>query len=189
MIYATKNMEKRERCNYSQRNNSIEAMFMKLEGWPVFESCGPTSMMSALNSVGYVTWFMNGVQEEDICTLFLNNPNNYPKLREIRDNLDPEGILGNRVPQYYSYMCDQLFKAKVEFFLGRVKDATVDNLKSFNAVQLCFDNPGHYIACVGFDSGTDEVIYNDPMGGFNERFHVSEFERFRNWGNIVYKRS
>jgi hypothetical protein len=150
-----------------------------------FETCGPTSFMSCLNAVGYNTKLVDGVQEEDIVTAFFRNKNNYAAFQRIRE-LDYDEVPANRVPQLYPYMGKRLFGARVEFFMGDIRNRVIDAIKKFCSVQICFDNPGHYIAAVGYDEGNHEIIYNDPLGGFNLRFNDNRFDAFRNWGNIIY---
>lgn len=179
MIYSTKHMTDRKRCHYTQRNNAYEALLER------YETCGPTSFMSGLNSVGYRTTLIPKVQEEDIVTSFFNNEHNFKDFQRIRQ-LDYYEVPPNRVPQLYPYMADQLFKARVSFFMGNVKSRTLKELKDFCAVHLCFDDPGHYVVAVGYDEGKNEVVYNDPLEGFNLRFHINRFDAFRNWGNIIY---
>lgn len=180
MIYKTKYMHDASRCNFSQKNNAIEKLLDS------YETCGTTACMSALNSLGYRTNIFDGVQEEDYCTCFLNNENNYKVFRDIRSNLDPRDIPGNRVPQYYPYMVGRLFEADADFFMGNVKSNTIENLKLLNSVQICFDRPGHFVAAVGYDEDMKEVIYNDPLYGFNKRFNENRFGEFRNWGIIYF---
>ena len=180
MIYKTKYMEDRRRCAFSQKNNGWEAAIGD------YESCGPTSFVSGLNSVGYDTALVEGVQDEDIVMAFFMNENNYKAFRQIRDNIDPQKYKWcNRIPQYYPYMADRMFEADAEFDWGPVADKTVKALKKKCAVHLCFGY-GHFVVGVGYDSGSDELIYNDPLNGFNLRMPVNKMvDDFKNWLTVI----
>lgn len=182
MIYRTMFMDDNERCNYSQKNNSIEALLDD------FETCGPTSDISGLNSVGYNTHLVDGVQEEDIATCFLLNPNNYEAFLNIREDIDPASVNGNRIPQYYPYMNMILFGAKSKFAFGNVQTLCIENLKLRRAVHLCYRR-GHFVVAVGYDTGSKQIIYNDPIEGFNLKFKVSEFLDFENFVTAIYPKA
>jgi len=181
MIYKTKFMEDRERCNYSQKDNGWEAAIGD------YETCGPTSFVSGLNAVGYDTHLAEGAQDEDIVMAFFMNKNNYDAFRQIRDNIDPEKFKWcNRIPQYYPYMADRMFEAEAKFGWGPVAGKTIKAIKKERAVHLCFDY-GHFVVGVGYDDSSDELIYNDPLKGFNLRFPVNKMvDEFKNWQTVIY---
>lgn len=181
MIYKTAFMDDRKRCNFTQKNNGWEAALGE------YETCGPTSFVSGLNAVGYNTHLVEGVQDEDIVMAFFMNEGNYPRFKAIRSNLDPKSFkFCNRVPQYYAYMAEVLFSARAIFSWGPVDHKTIKAVKEKCAVHLCFDY-GHFVAGVGYDSSSDELIYNDPLNGFNLRLAVSKMkDEFKNFLTVIY---
>jgi hypothetical protein len=180
MMYQTKFMADRARCSFSQRNNAIEKLIDELE------TCGTTANVSCLNSVGYKTNLWRGVQEEDYCACYLNNERNYEKFLKIRPGLDPKSIPGNRVPQYYPIMNEELFGAVSAFFMGNLRSNLIGALREECAVLVCYHSPGHYVAAVGYDSDGKEIIYNDPMGGFNLRLSTDRLDQLHDWGVIIW---
>lgn len=182
---------------YIQANNPTEQILKKRldGGW--LESCGPTAAVNCIAALGYpVTITTPGLYEpqpEEVVMDFFNDPRNYSKLRAIRD-LDPEVWLGNQVPQYYPYMANMVFgaSAKFEFFGSDGFDRMASYLFEGKSIQLCFEDPGHYIAVVAYDG--EIMIYNDSWpgrladgNGFNRELTKEEFINIKNFAVIYWR--
>ena len=51
----------------------------------------------------------------------------------------------------------------------------IEELKLGRTLQVCFKNPGHYVALVNYEEETDKIVYNDSLKGFNLRAQSSGF--------------
>lgn len=174
---------------YSQTNNPEEELLRKVGVRGYLETCGPSAMCSCLSAVGYeLEVEMPGGykhQPESLLTSFLNDPNNYKQFKEIRPNLDPKTIPGNRVPQYYPFAVWKLWGAMATFDWGGTWKNVVDLASQRNsAVMVCLKDPGHYIAVIDYDKKNEVLIYNDSWagrkelknGGYSETMDKVEFD-------------
>jgi hypothetical protein len=163
MIYGAKYWNDPARY-YKQTNNPTEALLAKMGKG--LETCGPSSAVNCLAALGYTleVAYPGGYvpQPEEILSDYMNDPRNYPKLRAARADIDPAKMPGNRVPQYYPLSVREVFNAKAEYTYAASWDAIKKHFKAGNAVQICLEKPGHYLAGVAFDPVTDELIYHDP---------------------------
>jgi hypothetical protein len=205
LITGAKYWDKLDRY-YKQSNNSVETMIKKLgiewvkksgnnggksPGW--LETCGPTAAVMCMDAMDILPWQpYDGVQVEDILTLWLNNPCNYGDMRASRPELNPDEWMGNRVPQYYPPAVKKLFKVSARFASLSWEDIA-SMLLNGHAIQLCKVTPGHYIAAVAYDSEKNEIIYHDPWPeqyadgqGFCRRITRPEFvANIHPWG-VIY---
>ena len=171
---------------HSQENNPTEA-FQKAtltERAEWLESCGPTSAVNCLEAMGFkVAVVCPGKfepQPEEVLMDYFNDPRNRDKLKAIRNVAD---IPGNRVPQYYPEAVLDVFGVRAEFRWLPSYDAVCKLVSGGQAVQVCLEKPGHYIALVAYDSDTRELIYHDSWGsrfkdgagGYARRMGVVEF--------------
>lgn len=155
---------------YSQENNAVESMLKKSSapsGW--LETCGPTAAVTILDALGANIDIMTPggwkPQPEDLLTLYLNDPRNERDLIMTRNNLRPDSIMGNRVPQYYQAAIPAVFGVPCRFEFGINPSLIIAALRAGRGLVLCMVKPGHYIAVVGYDTETNETIYHDPWQG------------------------
>ena len=121
-------------------------------------------------------------QPEEVLMDYFNDPSNEAALRAIRV-VDPS-IPENRVPQYYPKAVFDVFGARVDFRWGPTFNSVADFVAKGQAVQLCLENPGHYIAVVAYDAEKRELIFHDSWGarfkdgkgGFARRMGENEFQ-------------
>ena len=80
-------------------------------------------------------------------------------------------------------------------FSSTPQKAAFDGLRNRCEVQLCFKNPGHFIAYVTYDEDTDETIYNDPWpdrfpdgNGFTRRMIKQEYDSNVKGFAIIYNK-
>lgn len=178
---------------YTQDNNPTEEQLRKHGIKSYLETCGPTAAVNCLSAMGKNTDLDNlpgeVIQPEEALSDFLNDPKNYDALRNERPDLNPAGIPGNRVPQYYPYAIKKLFNVTCDFRWSLTFDDIAKSVKNKRAIQICFRNPGHYVGVVAYDDVVDELIYRDPWpgnpmnknGGFNERLKRSKFSNVQNY--------
>lgn len=172
---------------YTQVNNPTEVALKSYgaEMWLV--SCGPTSAINCLAAMGYPVdvYSVTGkwkFQPEDLLMDFLVDPRNKPKLNAIRSL--PDRISKQEVPQYYPYAISELFGATCRYGYGVNLENIRNHLVQGGTVQLCLKDPGHYIAVIGYDGfSKDVLIYNDSWpgrhedgNGFNRTMTKDEFE-------------
>lgn len=185
-----------------QTNNPTEEQLRKdeleeggdVKGW--LETCGPTAMVNCLDALGVdieiVTPGGFKPQPEEIAADYFNDPRNYGKFSRIRSDLDFSAMPGNRIPNLYPLAAMDVFGARGMFYLARGWDLVVADLILGYTAQLCLKNPGHYIAAVGFDKTTGEIIYHDSWpgrtgtDGFALRMGRDEFARNVQDAVIVY---
>lgn len=187
LIAGTKHWNENGRL-HSQENNPTE-VYLKTTikdriGW--LESCGPTSAVNCLSSMGHdievVTPGSYKPQPEEVLMDYFNDPSNRRALQDIR--VVDDTIPGNRVPQYYPKAVYDVFGVHVDFRWGPTFDTISDIVSKGRAVQLCLENPGHYIAVVAYDAEKKELIYHDSWGarfkdgkgGFARRMGEAEFK-------------
>jgi hypothetical protein len=142
------------------------------------ETCGPTAGVMCMAALGrFLSDPAEGAQsqrEEEFSDAF-NDSRNYAAFRAARPDINPAVYPGNRIPQYYPHVARQLYQMRCEFeWCGM--EAVKAHLLAGRTAQLCFKNPGHFIAAVAFDERSQEVIFNDPWpeqyadgNGFNRR--------------------
>ena len=198
MIYGTKEYNIKDHY-YSQENNPEEQEFKKLgmAGW--LETCGPTSAINCIASMGhYVEIKCPGrfkPQPESTLADWFNDPRNYQTMSDIRSSTPPEKWMGNRIPQYYPAAAKDVFNVKAAF-ISLDSNTIIRHLKEGRAVQGCLINPGHYIAILAYDDVSSEFIFNDPWstrpgnknGGFNESMAASELAKnLQHWGIVYFK--
>jgi hypothetical protein len=169
---------------YVQTNNPTEMIIRRIDDqW--LQSCGPTAavMCCAVLDLDVAVTTSGGyqAQPEEILMDALNDPRSWPELRQIR-KLDPQEYAGNEVPQYYPWGVSRVFGATARFVWEHSWRRLAELLKDGHAVQLCLEDPGHYIAAVAYDSLEDEVIYHDPWParfedneGFARRMDEDEY--------------
>ena len=175
-----------------QDNNSIEQILRK-EGVKLYlETCGCTSMINCIMSIMDYDFSYLKVQPEDYVCLFQNDLHNYNAFKQIR-NLDYDTYMGNEIIQLYPFTAKQLFNVEAEFKNEKDWNKIIEYIKANQSVQLCEIDPGHFIAVVGVDTDTNELIVNDPWqrhystGGFNHRISKDEYDKNINPWLVLYK--
>lgn len=178
----------------TQLNDPVEQLYKKLikqiqnkykKQYPdlhmgYLESCGPNAIVNCLAVTKQGRSIIKSIaktkgiylqQVPHIIIGYLNDPNNYERMRQIRKNLNPENIQGNRVPQYYYLVAKEVLGITAEM-KWTPKDQ-FDMLKNIvlkgNPIQVCKINPGHYISVKAYDNIKDELIYDDSWKGPNKR--------------------
>jgi hypothetical protein len=155
---------------YSQTNNVVETILAKTGANRKLETCGPTAAVMLIEALGpnmilstsqYGHWMM---QPEDVLACWFNDPRNYDAMRKVRGDVDPATIMGNEVPQWYEAAIPAVFGVKAKFAWGLIANIQ-DALEEGRGVLATMEKPGHYIAIVGYDTDTQEVIYHDPWPG------------------------
>jgi hypothetical protein len=86
-------------------------------------------------------------------------------MRKVRGDVDPATIMGNEVPQWYEAAIPAVFWVRAKFFMGLSQDDIKLALSQGRGILATLIKPGHYIAIVGHDTDTQEVIYHDPWPG------------------------
>lgn len=177
MIKGARHWNNRDLSMYVQTNNAAES-------FAPLEACGPTAAVMCIAALGErVDVHCPGPwrpQPEDVLHLWFLDPRNIATLRAIRDLSD---VPGNRVPQYYPRAVAEVFAVRCDFVYTNKLGAIQARLDDGHTVQLCLEQPGHYIAVLAYDTDTGELIYNDPWparvggDGFNRRMGREEYER------------
>lgn len=154
---------------YSQTNNVVETILAKTGANRKLETCGPTAAVMLLDAIGRLEqidtpggWIP---QPEDVLACWFNDTRNYTAMRAIRGDIDPAAIMGNEVPQWYEAAIPAVFGVKARFHHGIGHGYFIDALKAGRGLLCTLIKPGHYIAIVGYDTDTREVIYHDPWPG------------------------
>jgi len=154
---------------YSQTNNVVETILAKTGANRKLETCGPTAAVMLLDAIGRLEqvdtpggWTP---QPEDVLACWFNDPRNYPAMRAIRGDIDPASIMGNEVPQWYEAAIPAVFGVRAKFAWGISHVDMLAALPRDKGILATLINPGHYIAIVGYDTDTREVIYHDPWPG------------------------
>lgn len=151
---------------YTQTNNPLEQELGKTGANRRLESCGPTSAVMLLAACGLNTAIIcpgaYKPQPEEVLADFFNDPANYADLKADRSDVNPEAVMGNEIPQWYPVAINAVFGVACFFSWGidwnLIKNAIDHNV----GLMVCTVNPGHFLAIVGYDDVTNEVIYNDP---------------------------
>jgi hypothetical protein len=153
---------------YSQTNNVVEAVIRKAKGTATgwLETCGPTAAVMLLDAVDKLetTRTPGGwePQPEDILAAWMNDARNADAMALFRDDLDPNAVFGNQVPQWYEPAVDAVFGVRAKFEPGVSLVAIGRALEAGRGVLVTLKNPGHYIAIVAFDPQANQLIYHDP---------------------------
>jgi hypothetical protein len=182
---------------FTQDNNATEQIIKKKGIQLYLETCGTTSMANCIASIKDDEWLKNNfyfikIQIEDYICDYMNDPHNYDVFKAIR-NLDYNFYFGNEIPQLYPYTAKQLFNVDAEFKNEKDFNKLIGYISNNQPIQLCFINPGHFVALVGIDTDTKELIINDPWfrhyptGGFNHRLSIQEYDQNINPWLIIYK--
>lgn len=172
---------------YTQVNNPTEVALKSYGAKVWLVSCGPTSMINCLASIGYSVDVASptgkwNFQPEELVMDFFIDPRNKPKLNAIRDL--PDDFSKQEVPQYYPYAASVLFGATARYGYGVNLENIRNHLSRGGAVQICLKDPGHYLAVIGYDGfSNDLLIYNDSWpgrhedgNGFNRTMQKEEFD-------------
>jgi len=201
MIQGAKYWNDKKKTYSKQSNNAVETLI------PGLEYCGPTAATMCDDSLTDAPVLPDkneygGIwrpQKEDDLTLFFIDESNWPMFRKIRNDVIYGHKKGagqyppNEIPQLYPYGVFHVFGLRGEFRWKNNFEDCAKELWNGNAVQLCLENPGHFIAAVAYDEVTKEIIYNDPWperwpdgNGFNRRMGKDEFTKNMKAFYIVY---
>lgn len=154
---------------YSQTNNVVETILAKTNADRKLETCGPTAAVMLLDAIGRLEQIDTpggwAIQPEDVLACWFNDPRNYPAMRAIRGDIDPADIMGNEVPQWYEAAIPEVFGVPAKFYWNCSVDLIREALQNGRGILAVMYNPGHYIAIVGYDTDTLEIIYHDPWPG------------------------
>lgn len=193
-----------DRSFYSQRNNPID-IYNKILGYSDYlESCMASAVTNACiallpeepefkvyidfkNSEDRITKIP--FQPEQLGWNLLNDVNNWPELRKLRNLTDEdifnEHIVPSRVPQYMPYIAKVLFGIESTFKYSNIKeifDLWIDNIIQGISNVILFNNPGHYVAIVKYDEIKDILIYHDSANGKNKILTREEtIKNVANW--------
>jgi len=181
MIYGARYWDDKDKY-YIQTNNPTEEIIRKVtkEGTPFLESCGSTAAVNCLAVHNYPLEIKcpgsYKPQPEEILNDWFNDPRNYKLLEQVRKDIGPRDLPGNRVPQYYKQGVWAVFGVYCIFWWIGTHHELVDFFKIGHSIQLCLKSPSHYVAAVAYDADTSELIINDPWpgrfpdgNGFNRR--------------------
>jgi hypothetical protein len=189
-----------------QRNDPLEQINKKIlldlkKTYPgvhfgYLESCGPNAMTNCIVATKAGRFIYNalrmtrGIYKHQFPHLllgYLNDPANYSKMVAVReDHLDPSGIMGNRVPQYYPLVAREVCEITAFFEWGADFEKIKGKVITGMPVQICLKNPGHYLAVIGYDQAADELVtvdsWPDRTGiGFGGRLKRSEMDNVQPW--------
>jgi len=152
--------------NYTQLNNEIKPL----------ESCNVTSVIMALDYMGYVNDFPKGryKQPEDNLRDFIENDPECIKSYEnyIRMNAWAKNIPAPQIHDVLS-TCTNLWMKKVvtRFRSYMVITDIINEIKNGRPVVIngLFQRPGrspldHIVVLVGYNDKTQDVCYDDPYG-------------------------
>lgn len=178
MIYGAEKWKDRTGY-YTQKNNAIEELLRAIgvKGW--LETCGPTAAVRCIYAMGFgdrlVTETYGGwePQPEDVLTLYLNDPRNEKLFLAVRDNFDTKKYPENRIPQYYPVAVKACYGITCTYDVA-LPEHVAKLIINGHAVQLLM--PGHFVAGVAYDTARKEVIYDDPLEGFNKRVSLLEMQ-------------
>ena len=154
------------KMNYSQRNNEIKP----------FESCNVTSMVMALDYMGYGNEFPKGryTQPEDNLRDFIETDPECIRIYQnyCRNNTWAKGIPAPQIHDILS-MCTNLWMGKtVTRFQWNMRiPEMINEIKKGRPVVISgdFQRPGkeplgHIVVLVGYNEESRDVCYDDPFG-------------------------
>lgn len=154
---------------YDQTRNGVEAIIKKVRAEDGIkkgnlESCGVTAFCCCQEAIGSITskdyfHFPSGVPAsfDDAVMIHINTYHIYES--------DPDRF-DNRWARSYPKLAATILKNVNSQYLkiDSIQDV-FDALGKGCAVQLCLEDPGHYIAVIGYLSKTRELVYMDSWGG------------------------
>lgn len=185
MIKGARLWDQESRFDLDQTDNSIELTLGRYGATLSAVTCGPTAAINCLLAIDAAvdTETSGGWQPQaaDVLALWFHDPRNWPALRAVREETDPESTVysPHEVPQYYPPAVEAVFGARCDFLWLNKWSSIVSRIGSGMAIQLCL--PGHYIAAVAYDDESDELIYHDsyPKGrsGFSRRLTRETYSR------------
>jgi len=179
MIKGTKYWDNRKTFSV-QTNNAIENLLRLWSGKDkgFLESCGPTSAINVLESMGHPVAIMSPamamVQPEDFLTIWMNDPKNAPGFKTEAPVNEYPRAYPNAITKVFGHACRYLEGQSFEWITSMVSGGT--------GCMICLKDPGHFLAVVAFDNLTNELIYRDPWpnrtgtDGFNLRMGKKEFD-------------
>ena len=198
MITGIKNWEMK--CiRYEQTENAIEAIIKKINkenniSVGYLESCGPSAFCTLMEGLGVFNFLIQtptgaSIQGDDFVTCYLNDPRNQ---FEDGDRMD------NRYLRSYPILAQKLFNLRSET-LATSFSATKHLLSQGNGVQLCLQDPGHFIAAIAVDEDKNCILYHDSWGtrnkgpklrngGLFERLYQKDFSNMIGTMIVYYKR-
>lgn len=170
MIRGARLWDQENRFDLDQTDNSIEQALKRYGARVSAVTCGPTAAVNCLLAIdAQVDVETSGgwnPQPADVLALWFHDERNWPTLRAVREETDPESTIysPHEVPQYYPAAVEAVFGARCEFLWLNKFESVVNRLIVGMAVQLCL--PGHYVAAVAYDNEVDKIIYHDsyPKG-------------------------
>lgn len=188
-IVGTPHWNDRKKTYFVQTNNAFEHVLKcRLPpGLSALETCGPTASVNCQASLGKPVWVGTPggylPQPEDILAAYLNDPRNFSALRKSWPGLDPANLPGNEVAQWYPLAVRDVFGNACAFAGSLSFTEAVERLRKGQALQVCLEKPGHFVALVAYDEERQEFLFNDswagrwPDGdGFNRRMSREEYE-------------
>lgn len=184
---------------YGIKDSIINEMIKSISMW--LESCGNTTAVNIADALGADVEFLGPgpwAPKADECLLdYFNSPENYDKFIKIRNDIDPDNLLGNEVPQYYVAGIPDVLNIPCGFFWGAYFDKMVQGIKKGKGLMICLKDPGHYVGIVAYDDETDELIYRDPWPGnywperhlgtpgFNRRMNREDFKNVQSFYLVI----
>jgi hypothetical protein len=178
MIQGCRRWDDRETFSI-QTNNAVENLLRLWSGKDrgYLESCGPTSAINILESMGHPVVIMSPamamVQPEDFLLIWMNDPKNSPGFQVTSPVNEYPNAYPNAITKVFGHACRYLEGQSFEWVASMVSGGT--------GCMICLKNPGHFLAVVAFDNLTNELVYRDPWpnrtgtGGYNLRMGKAEF--------------
>jgi hypothetical protein len=190
MIIGCKNWN--EPSGYFRQDNGELENFLRAYGVKNHQAiCFPASVCRSITAVGRgeKLWIKSSAGEdmspEDGLTMYMNHPRYRPALDLIRNDADAVVLPENQIPQYFPYMMGKVFNEKVYF--NWIKPETIISMiSSKKHAIVVLRNPGHAVCVVAEDTETAEIIYDDPLYGFNLRKKISELPGWlMMWNGVI----
>jgi hypothetical protein len=173
---------------YEQTRNAVEAIILRIlkerlpkDDKPIgyLESCGACAFCCLMEGMGYLQskdyfTFPTGarVQMDDAVMLYLNDP--------ARGYTD---IMPNRTALAYRAAALDLYNVQAKIIEPCAFNMVIDEIRKHHGVQLCLEDPGHWIAAIAYDDIHREIVFMDSWGerpglkngGINERLTEGEY--------------
>ena len=181
MIYGPRNSPARDASKKSlyfvQTRSPIEAIlkahdsqnFNTTDAKYWLETCGPHSMANAVLAVApdpsiYDVKTPGGwvPRMPDLATLFFNGPQQIPAFQKLLPDTDFDTALENEYLALYPTACAALFGVRCQYKASHTWQDLIDAMKAGQSVQIVLTKPGHFLAVVGYDDQTNELVYIDP---------------------------
>lgn len=185
---------KKDKDYFIQTNNASLLFSLLYTKVNTVVSCGETSISMALSITGNKLPNIEGVQPEDIFSMYFLNSLNFEKFSEIR-KLDYMQYPPNTVPQLFPLVIKEVTGSDcASFSFGLTVDDVISEIKKDNVVIVCLEMPfgGHFVVVRGFDIKERKLIYADPYpryGGFDQEISFDEFIKKRHTYKIIVKSS